>query len=185
MTFQDQYMGEVFPQPPLTAFKRQKNLRDILVRAKVPEPQRKHEQRTLRGMSKCGSNCTACPYIKTGNKVKVTKNKYWNINRHVNCQSFNVVYLIECNKDYCKKKYIGETGRIFKFRLDEHRGYVNTKDESQATGAHFNLPGHSLANMQATILELVNRYDEEYRKEREHFYIRKFNSYHDGMNKKK
>ena len=110
MTFQDQYMGEVFPQPPLTAFKRQKNLRDILVRAKVPEPQRQHQQRTLRGMSRCGSNCTACPYIKTGNKVKVTENRYWNINRHVSCQSFNVVYLIECNKDYCKKKYIGETG---------------------------------------------------------------------------
>ena len=93
--------------------------------------------------------------------------------------------MIECSKEQCKEKYIEEKGRIFKYRLDEHRGYVNTKDESQATGAHFIKPGHTLANFKATILELVNRQDELYRKEREHFYIRKFNSFHEGMNKQK
>ena len=98
---------------------------------------------------------------------------------------FNVVYLIECDKETCKMKYIGETGRIFKFRLYEHRGYVNNKDEGQATGAHFNLPGQSLANLKATVLEQVIRQDEAYRKEREHFYIRKFNTYHKGMNRQK
>ena len=45
-------------------------------------------------------------------------------------------------------------------------------------------PGQTLANLKATILELVNKHDEEYRKEREHFYIIIFNSFHDGMNKK-
>ena len=185
MTFQDKYMEEVFPQPPLTAFKRQRNLRDILIRAKVPPPSENYPKRKLRGMSKCDRNCTACPYIKPGNKVRIKENTYWNINRHVNCQSFNVIYMIECNKEKCKQKYIGETGRIFKYRLDEHRGYVNTKDDTQATGAHFNQPGHTLANLQATVLELVNKNDEAYRKEREHFYIRKFNTFHEGMNKQK
>ena len=91
---------------------------------------------------------------------------------------------MECDKENCHKKYIGETGRIFKYRLDEHRGYINTKDESQPTGAHFNLPGHSLANLKATIIEQVLVNTELYRKERETFYIRKFNTY-DGMNKPK
>ena len=75
----------------------------------------------------------------------------------MNCQSLKVIYKIECSKDNCKEKYIGETGQIFKYWLDEHRGYVNIKDETQATGAHFNQPGHTLANLQATILELVNK----------------------------
>ena len=83
------------------------------------------------------------------------------------------------------ESYIGETGRLFKFRLAEHRGYIVNKDETQATGLHFNLPGHNLAHMQATILELVNRNSEENRKEREKFYIRKFNTYHRGLNKQK
>ena len=96
-----------------------------------------------------------------------------------------MVYLIECDKNNCRERYIGETGGIFKFRLDEHRGYINNKDECQATGAHFNLPGHSLANMKATIIEQVNKNSEQYRKEREHFYIRKLNTFHKGMNKQK
>ena len=51
MTFQDKYMEEVFPQPPLTAFERQRNLRDILIRAKVPPPPEHYSKRILRGMS--------------------------------------------------------------------------------------------------------------------------------------
>ena len=178
----DQYMAEVFPQPPLTAFRRQKNLKDLLIRAKVPGDRR--PLRFQNGMTKCGRPCTACPYIRPNKKVRIKENLYWTINRKVDCQSFNVIYLLECDKESCQKKYIGETGRIFKFRLDEHRGYINTKDESQPIGAHFNLPGHSLANLKATIIEvLVNI--ELYRKERESLYIRKFNTYHDGMYKQK
>ena len=82
-------------------------------------------------------------------------------------------------------KYIVETGRVFKFRFDEHRGYISTKDESQANGAHFNLPGHSLANMKATIIEQVKVNDLLYRKEREHFYIRKLNTVYQGLNNQK
>ena len=36
MVGMDQYMSEVFPEPPLTAFKRPKNIKEYLVRAKVP-----------------------------------------------------------------------------------------------------------------------------------------------------
>ena len=93
--------------------------------------------------------------------------------------------MIECSKDRCNDKYIGETGRIFKFRLDEHRMYINTKDETKPTGAHFNLTGHSLTNLKASVIEQVTINEEDYRKEREHFYIRKFNTFHKGMNKKK
>ena len=63
-----------------------------------------------------------------------------------------MIYLIECQKDNCKQRYIGETGRILKFRIDEHRGYINNKVISQATGAHYNLPGHSLAEIRVTDL---------------------------------
>ena len=72
-----------------------------------------------------------------------------------------------------------------KFRLDEHRGYINSKDESQPIGLHFNLPGHTLANMKATVIEQVKIHDKIYRKEREQFYIQKFDTFHKGMNKQK
>ena len=95
------------------------------------------------------------------------------------------MYLIECDKNNCREKYIGETGQIFKFRLDEQRVYINNKNEGQKTGAHFNLPDYSLANTKATIIEQVNTNSEQYRKKREHFYIIKLNTVHKGMNKQK
>ena len=74
---------------------------------------------------------------------------------------------------------------MFKFRLADHRGYVSNKIESQPAGAHFNLPGHSLANMKASILEQVRYNCIEYRKEREKYFIRKLNTFNTGLNKKK
>ena len=66
-------------------------------------------------------------------------------------------------------KYIGETKRILKFRLADHRGYINNQDESKATGEHFNSPGHSLSDL--SIIALVKKNDDLYRKEREKYFI--------------
>ena len=79
-------------------------------------------------------------------------------------------------------KYVGETKRILKFRLAEHRGYVNNNDDT-ATGEHFNMPGHSLSDLTVTILERVQSTDDLYRKERGKYFIRKFNTYYRGLNR--
>ena len=49
--------------------------------------------------------------------------------------------MIECTKERCKEKYVGETERTIRDRISEHIGYIRTKNASQATGHHFNLPG--------------------------------------------
>ena len=59
-------------------------------------------------------------------------------------------------------RYIGETGRLLRARLAEHRGYVVNKTTERATEAHFNLPGHSLSNKKITVLEKVKIRDESY-----------------------
>ena len=70
MTFQSKYLKYVFPEPPLTAFKRQNNIRGMVIKAKVPEPVKLHESRQLNGMKKCGKFCKACPFIEEGKLVK-------------------------------------------------------------------------------------------------------------------
>ena len=45
---------------------------------------------------------------------------------------------------------------MLKFRLDDHRGYVNTRADN-ATGLHFIQPDHSLAYLRVTILEQVKK----------------------------
>ena len=82
-------------------------------------------------------------------------------------------------KDNCGMKYVGETKRILKFRLADHRGYINNQD----TGEHLNSPGHSLSDLSITVLEKVRQKDDLYRKEREKYFIRKFNTFYRGLNR--
>ena len=51
-----------------------------------------------------------------------------------------------------------------------------------AVGEHFSLLGHSIDNLRVIILEKV-KLKEQYRKESEKYFIRKFDTYYNGMNK--
>ena len=182
MVSQDPYLSEVFTQPPLTAFRRQRNIKDHIIRAKLPVDPKMYPERRQRGMKKCGKNCTACPYIREVKSLRMN-GKDWKINQNLNCNTYNCVYMIECKKDNCKLKYVGETKRILKFRLADHRGYINNQDYTTATGEHFNSPGHSLSDLSITILERVKTMDDLYRREREKYFIRKFNTFYRGLNR--
>ena len=59
MISQDTYLKEVFAQPPLTAFRRQQNIRNFIIKAKVPPPPEHYPKRSLKGMKKCGNACSA------------------------------------------------------------------------------------------------------------------------------
>ena len=53
----------------------------------------------------------------------------------------------------------------------------------QTTREHFNLPGHNISNMKVTIVERVKKNDDQYRKEREKYFINKFNTFYRGINR--
>ena len=182
MVSQDPYLREVFPQPPLTAFKRPKNLRDNLIRAKIPQKGKTKPNRNLKGMKKCNNMCPACPFIREGKYISGTNFK-WEIAKSVDCNTSNVVYMIQCKKNTCRKQYIGETEKKLKERFSQHKGYIFNQHLTQATGFHFNQPGHSLNDVEVTILEKVKKLDPSYRKEREKYLINKFNTHYKGINR--
>ena len=132
-------------------------------------------------MKKC-QGCIICPFIR---EIKILKgdNFVWKLASPISCISKNLVYLIECEKERCRQKYIGETERTLKDRVSEHVSYIRSKNITQATGFHFNLPGHSLSDMKVSGLELIRNPDSEYRKERESYIIRKFNTFYKGINR--
>ena len=108
-------------------------------------------------MKKCGS-CVVCGYVKEANKVKA-ETFTWTINKKVSCQDTNVIYLIQCDKERCKKRYIGFTTKEFRERMCQHLGNVKNKTLSKATREHFNLPGHDKNDIKFTILEKVRSTD--------------------------
>ena len=179
---QDPYLAEVFPLPPLVAYKRQPNIRDKIIRAKVPDDVNQRPKREVLGMKKC-LNCPICPFVHPGHSVKSTANNFTvDINTAVNCKTKNMIYCISCRR--CSEQYIGESDRSLQERFSEHRGYVTKNHQHKATGYHFNQKGHSVSDMSVSILEKVYNRDERFRKEREKFYILKMNTKYKGMNRK-
>ena len=129
------HLKDAFPLPPLVAYRRPQNIRDKIVRSKIPgTPIR--AKRIIPGMKKC-NNCIICPFVRESKTVQSTASKCTvEINRPVNCQTRNILYCITCTK--YSLQYIGESERSLKDRFSEHKGYVVNNKLTKATGEHFN-----------------------------------------------
>ena len=130
MISQDSHLKQCFPKPPLTAYKRQSNIRNFLIKSKIPPPPELYPKRNLRGMKRCSKSCSTCPYIKEGDEIKVNHQSSWKIMKRVTCESYNIIYILDCEN--CGKKYIGSTTRQLKHRVAEHKGYISNQVTSRA-----------------------------------------------------
>ena len=151
----------------------------------------KRPKRDVRGMFKCNKPCSACPYIDERKYVKDKDGKViWCIKNRITCTSRNIIYMLECKKDRCVRgkayRYIGQSGRGLKQRLSDHRGHIMNKHPYTSIGRHFSLPGHSVSDLAAVVLEQVGDEREGYswRREREKYHIREFDTHQNGLNKK-
>ena len=161
MVESDPRLKEVFPKPPMVAYRRPPSLREKLIRAKVPPPPDPNgrPKRECKGMRKCG-NCSTCDFVQEGKVVKSTMtNVVATINAAVNCRDARVIYCITCKKPRCHQQYAGKT-------LTE-----------------FNGPGHKVSDMAVTILEKVWSKDPMVLAVREEMWIRLLNSKHRGINR--
>ena len=50
MVSQNQYMKECFKKPPMTTFRKQPNLRNLLIKSKIPPPPEPYPRRERKGM---------------------------------------------------------------------------------------------------------------------------------------
>ena len=73
MVHKHSYLANVFSRPPLTAYRKQPNIRNYLIGAKLPKNEKK--KIGIKGMKKYVKGCPACPYIKEGKGVKKNKKK--------------------------------------------------------------------------------------------------------------
>ena len=113
---QDPYLKSVFPSPSLIAYKRLKNIKESLKKATV-YPQNTRDKRYIPGIQKCGK-WLIFNYIKYG-KIILGRSFTWKIVKSVSCDSFNVVYMIDCQNERCKQCYIGVNQRSFRKRVKE------------------------------------------------------------------
>ena len=173
-------LAKIFPQPSLVGYRRAKNLRDLLVKATVPN---RKSSRQVCGFTKCTrASCILCAMGEKATTHKDHKSgNEWKIERNINCCTTNVVYKIACRK--CRDfVYIGETGRRFTDRFLQHRGYVNQKTD-HPVGRHFNMKGHTIADMiPIAIEEVLPKGDDLLRKRRESLWITRYDRVESGAN---
>ena len=165
---------EVFKQPPIVAYRRSSNLRDILVKAQLPVFTPSNNINLPLGSFRCGQNCATCPYITDGLKhyTFFSTGHTRNITSHITCNSKNLIYMVQCNR--CHLQYIGETKRRLKDRFNEHRRTVdktNTKSTPTTVAEHFRSRNHRYTDMQLIPLELIHSSRDSIRKARESFLI--------------
>ena len=110
---------KVFPEPPLIAFRRCKNLKDILVRARLSNEGNGGTDK--KGCSRCGkSRCQVCNVMSNSEHFHSNvDSREYRINHSFNCDSSNVVYLLECT--VCGVQYVGSTCTPFRLRFNNYK----------------------------------------------------------------
>ena len=106
-------------------------------------------------MHKCKHRrCKCCnfiiPYYKLKNKILQTIT-IPNV-KNLNCNTNNLIYLINCNK--CNLQYIGQTSRKLKERFTDHFSNIKTY-KNTAISIHFNQPSHTINNFTITPLQTI------------------------------
>jgi hypothetical protein len=177
-------LSSVFPESPLTAFKRQDNLRGIMIRWKVPEPPSKKNWTKYQWYEEVWESLHGIPLHTQG---KSSQN--WWIKNMVS-EETTIMWKLQYNlhdtvyqrtlKGTLVYRGFWETPQVPPCRF---WSYVTNGVTKQATGFHFNTIGHSLSQMKITILEQVKICSSEYKKEREQYNINKFNTCYQGMNR--
>ena len=182
----DPHCASVYPKPPMIAYRRPKNLREHLIKSRVPVSRAVRPRRQQRGFRRC-NKCNNCPFATVGRTAKAFKTNTVVQLPGVDCTVQNCIYLVSCLK--CSVQYVGKCSsgkhgdRQLKHRISEHRGTIVNEKVDKAVGEHFNSRGHQLSDFSYTVLEVVRNSDPEYLKEREALYIRKFDTKRNGLNK--
>ena len=196
----------------MAALRQGPNLRKLLCRSKLSKVSRNPKRSTHRntaGWRRCsasgGRACNQCPYtpVSASSITSHTTGYTHQITTPINCNTERVIYAWKCTK--CKvnfsintnnkipdnsnhrnieedSNYIGRTTRKFKKRIYEHINYINVRNLEEPSAQHFCKPGHKVHNILAVGIEQVRNLDPFILKAREHWIIKKFDSYRNGLN---
>ena len=190
MTEQSANLKRVFPKPSLIAYRRPKNLREHLIRAKISSKRR--SSRLKKGYSPCNEGCQTW-WVSKRTQSHSTKRtgKKWNISAPITCKTKNVIYHLDCKKK-CKvfeEGYQGETRRELRARINEHRAGIRlafkNKNVDHPIYGHF-VTGHGKnpdAYLEVTGIEKVLPLgNDQLRKIRESYWINQYDSISYGAN---
>lgn len=151
----DPKLSTIFPDKPTVAYRRRKNLGNILTKTDIIQPQMKESQHSCE-----------CKICKTITRTNMIKNDKKNISlklkpTNASCKSTGVVYVAKCKKH--NLLYVGQTGKKLSKRFSDHRYDTKNRPENNELAYHFSKPHHNFDNdLQLFIVE-QNVFDPDHR----------------------
>ena len=152
------HLQQDVPERHRVAFRRPKNLRDLLVSAEVSRPKRTD---IVRGNQKCnGRGCKTCPALQEVSEVKShSTGEVIKLHVSATCKSSDLVYVIACKR--CGKQYAGETEHALHERMNSHmhRSDIRKKTKEKPVAAHFCSDGHTLSDFSVVVVDQLHQGD--------------------------
>ena len=148
--FRSERMREIFPDIPLLAFRRDKNLCDTLVHRKTTNALKTSE-------NKC--DCEVCKIIKTDDISDTKGARNFGVVKDARCTDRNLVYALICEK-CAKTVYVGETERTLKERTEEHRRDIKYQRDKPIMKHFIN---HNERDLRVAVMSRTTREDKTYR----------------------
>jgi hypothetical protein len=140
-TTQDLYNCKV-----LFGNRRNKNLRDLLVHAKIQDENKKappppNSNPDPSNICKT-KNCRYCRVLdRSGTIISTSTGRSYYSMINVTCKSNNLIYCITCNK--CKLQYVGQTSNRLIDRFQGHFHSVTSNSKKNVIGRHYNSVDHT------------------------------------------
>lgn len=122
---QSEQLKSVFTEPPCVTHRRAQNRRDLLMSSKSVRSK-------PIGCRPCNKpRCKVCQHMTTSLIAKSTASNFSvKMNGDYNCDTRNVVYLLECS--ICGMQYVGETETPFRYRFNNHKAHISSLPHLQA-----------------------------------------------------
>ena len=143
---------------PLVAYKRPRNLRDLLTSRPRADSNGPSKDRP-NGTFPCEvARCKTCEVVRNIETFRYKTNNTHLVQEHFTCASTSVVYLISCGHPKCNAVYVGETSCTLRERMNGHRFAVKNKTDTPVA-QHFSTSQHSLkiSVLQAAPTAVVQR----------------------------
>ena len=165
----------LFRELPLTSWRRDTNLRDMLVHTE------ERDREVSVGSFPCDcSRCSTCPFNVHTDRVFGPKGSMA-VSGRFTCTSTNVVYCILCLK--CGFLYIGSTVRRLGDRFVEHLRCTRQNYRYFPVPAHFNTNNHNVSHMSVSGICQVSGKEDRLRLKEEEIIFRLGTLEPLGMNK--
>ena len=114
-------LKEVFPQPPFLSYRKNRNLRNIIVHSSIASEPRSHDRFQI--TEPCNHpSCLTCHSMSNTRHIINHCNKRRVPTAGGNCNTSYVVYGAECLKH--KQLYVGYTNRPVHVRFNNHRSDI-------------------------------------------------------------